>query len=56
MTEVERLLANYGCWMSCYNNNDCNNCWFRQYIQYELDRKRSLRPICEIKTKINVIL
>lgn len=55
ITELERLLANYGCDRYCYNNNDCNNCWLKQKIQYELDRLKSQHPVCETKTKLNVI-
>lgn len=55
MTELERLLALYGCNIHCYNNNDCNNCWFKQHVQYELDRLKSQHPVCESKTKIKVI-
>lgn len=55
ITDLEYLLAYYGCNISCYNNYDCDNCWFKQHVQYELDRMKSQHPICKSETKINVI-
>ena len=56
MSDLERLLAYYGCDKWCYNNNDCNNCWFKLHVQYELERMKYQHPICKSKTKINIII
>ena len=55
MADLEYFLTYYGCNIHCYNNNDCNNCWFKQHVQYELDRMRMQHPDCKSETKINVI-
>ena len=55
MGELERLLVHYGCGQFCYNHNDCNNCWFKEYVQYELGKLKSQPPICKSETKLNVI-
>jgi hypothetical protein len=55
ITELERLLAHYGCDRFCYNSNDCDNCWFKQHVQYEMDRTRSQHPVCKSETKIKAI-
>ena len=55
MSEIERLLAHYGCDRFCYNSNDCDNCWFKHYVQYEMYRMRSQHPVCKSETKLNVI-
>ena len=55
MSEIEHLLAHYGCDRYCYNHNDCDNCWFKQHVQYEMDRMRCRHPVCKSETKINVI-
>lgn len=55
ITELERLLVYYGCDRFCYNNNNCDNCWFKQHVQYELDRLKSQHPVCKSETKLNVI-
>lgn len=55
MTELERILAKYGCSEFCYNYGCCEGCWFRQHVQYELDRLKSQHPVCKSETKINVL-
>lgn len=55
ITDLERILAKYGCSEFCYNNGCCEGCWFKQYVQYELDRLKSQHPVCKSETKINVI-
>ena len=55
MSEIERLLVYYGCDRFCYNNNNCDNCWFKQHVQYELDRMRMQHPDCKSETKLNII-
>lgn len=55
MSEIERLLAHYGCDRYCFNNNDCNNCWYKQHVQYELDRMKMQHHDCKTETKIPLI-
>lgn len=39
MTDLERTLAHYGCDRWCFVNHDCENCFFKQYVEFQLEKK-----------------
>ena len=41
MTDLEQVLAYYGCDRWCFVNHDCKNCFWKQYVEFQLEKLRA---------------
>ena len=41
MTDLEQVLTYYGCDRWCFVNHDCKNCFWKQYVEFQLEKLRA---------------
>lgn len=41
MTDLEQVLTYYGCDRWCFVNHDYKNCFWKQYVEFQLEKLKS---------------
>ena len=44
MNDLEQVLARYGCDRLCFVNHDCKNCFWKQYVEFQLEKLKAEQP------------
>lgn len=55
MSDLEYILINNGCDRWCYINHDCDNCWYKKHVQYELDKLQSRYAIYQKPKSLRIL-